>query len=346
MTALTRLLVVVPTLNEAAHIRGVLLRLLADPCRAMVRRIVVVDGGSDDGTCEIVEELAREHECLQLLTNPERIQSVAINRAVRKFGGEADVLIRCDAHAQYPEHYCSRLVETLQRTNAHAVVVPMDSSGQGPLQRAIAWVSNSAVGTGGSAHRGGRKSGFVDHGHHAAFRVESFRAAGGYDETFTHNEDAELDCRQRALGARIYLDSDIRVGYHPRASLSALFRQYFRYGAGRSRTVRRHPSSLRLRQLAVPAHLVLLIAALLLSPWFAWLLIWPALYFGVLLLVSVRLSFSNRSPYGMLSGPAALVMHTAWACGFFAGFFQHRERVWVRDMAVPLRLQVATGDGS
>ena len=38
-----------------------------------------------------------------------------------------------------------------------------------------------------------RKSGYVDHGHHAAFRAASFKAIGGYDETFSHNEDAEFD---------------------------------------------------------------------------------------------------------------------------------------------------------
>src|SRR5205085_12703716 len=143
------------------------------------------------------------------------------------------------------------------------VVVPLDSRGGGGWHRAVAWISTSPIGTGGSAHRAGRRSGYVDHGHHAAFRMERFRGVGGYDESFTHNEDAELDCRQRALGARVYLDAEIRLAYQPRASAAALARQYFRYGKGRSRTVRRHPDSLRLRQLAVPPHLQLSLAALL-----------------------------------------------------------------------------------
>jgi succinoglycan biosynthesis protein ExoA len=221
-------------------------------------------------------------------------------------------------------------------------VVPMDSLGKTPFQRAVAWVSNSAVGTGGSAHRGGRVSGWVDHGHHAAFRMEMFRACGGYDDSFTHNEDAELDCRQRALGARIYLDSDIRVGYHPRHELGALFRQYYKYGAGRSRTVRRHPGSLRLRQLAVPAHLVLSILSLLTLPWSPWLLIWPAVYLSVLGAFALMLCARHRQFCALWSSLAALVMHTAWAVGFFAGLASHRERVWMRNMAVPLRLRVAT----
>jgi len=341
----TRALVIVPCLDEAPHIEGVLQRLLHDQTPGLKLRVVVADGGSQDGTPDIVQALARNEPRLQLVNNPARIQSAAINLAVRRFGREADVLVRCDAHAEYPENYCARLVETLARTEADAVVVPLDSKGETPLQKAIAWVSNSRIGTGGSAHRAGHVSGFVDHGHHAAFRMRSFRLAGGYDQSFTHNEDAELDCRQRALGARIYLDSELRVGYSPRKTLPALYRQYFKYGEGRSRTVRRHPHSLRLRQLAVPGHLALSAVALLATPWTAWLLTWPVVYLAVVCAVCCQLALRQRQACALLGVAAALTMHTAWALGFFSGFFAHRERLWGRHMAVPLQLRAVTGEG-
>jgi succinoglycan biosynthesis protein ExoA len=279
-----------------------------------------------------------------LLHNPARIQSAAVNLAVRRLGHAHDVLIRCDAHAEYPERYCSRLVQTLLCTQAHSVVVPMDSIGERGLQRALAWLSNSPLGTGGSAHRAGTKSGFVDHGHHAAFRLDFFGKVGGYDECFTHNEDAELDCRQRALGAKIYLDCELRMSYRPRATLGALFKQYFKYGVGRSRTVRRHPSSLRARQLAVPVHLALCALAVAVSPYTRLLLCWPALYLTIVVGFSLRLALRQRSLLGLLAAPAAVTMHTAWAVGFFAGLFGHRERVWQTTMISPLAL--ATGDRS
>ncbi len=341
---MTNVLMVVPTLNEAPHIERVLRQLLETARESLALRVVVADGGSTDGTRQIVEQLSRSEPRLRLMPNPDRVQSAAVNWAVRRFGHDADVLIRCDAHADYPHDYCGRLVDTLERTGADAVVVPLDSCGETALQRAIAWVSNSPIGTGGSAHRAGRRSGFVDHGHHAAFRMRSFRAAGGYDPTFTHNEDAELDCRQRALGARIYLDSEIRVCYSPRKSLPALYRQYFKYGEGRSRTVRRHPHSLRLRQLAVPAHLLASTVALAAAPWEPWLLLWPALYACALMLVSCKLVLQHRSAAALLCAVAALTMHAAWALGFIAGFWAHRERLWASHMAVPLRARPITGE--
>lgn len=338
-------LVVVPTLNEASHIECVLTQLLSsEPSSepSIGLNIVVVDGGSTDETCRIVERMAEAYPNLHLLHNPARIQSAAVNLAVRRFGHEAEILIRCDAHAAYPPYYCSSLVKTLLRTGADSVVVPMDSVGDADLQRAVAWLSNSPLGTGGSAHRAGRKSGFVDHGHHAAFRLDFFRRVGGYDEGFTHNEDAELDCRQRALGARIFLDSEIRVSYRPRSTLSALWNQYYKYGAGRSRTLRRHPGSMRVRQLAVPGHLALSVCALALAPQSLWFLAWPALYLMVLSLFACWVALRQRSAAGLLVLPAAVSMHTAWASGFFAGLLAHRECVWRRSMAVPLA--IAAGD--
>jgi succinoglycan biosynthesis protein ExoA len=331
-----RVLVVVPTLNEAHHIGGVLESLLGGLRSPAAVEVVVADGGSTDATRALVERVMDTDRRVQLMDSPGRIQSCAVNLAARRFGRDADVLVRCDAHAEYPPDFCRRLLDALKRSEADAVVVSMDSVGDDCLQRAVAWVSNSLVGTGGSAHRAGRVSGFVDHGHHAAFRMESFRRVGGYDESFSHNEDAEFDCRQRALGARVYLDADIRVKYRPRSTFAALFRQYLRYGAGRSRTVRRHPGSLRLRQLVVPTNLAFMALAVALSPWTRLPLLWPATYACVLLATSAGMTVKHRSACGLLAGPVAATMHLAWACGFFLGLAVARERRWRLEMTVPL----------
>jgi len=238
------------------------------------------------------------------------------------------VLIRCDAHAAYPPDFVPRLLAALQRTGATSVVVPMDSVGRSCFQKAVAWVSDMAIGSGGARHRGGRISGFVDHGHHAAFRMEAFRAAGGYDESISHNEDAELDCRLRDAGGMIYLDADIRIGYYPRASPAALWRQYFHYGRGRSRTMRRHPGSIRLRQLAAPSHLLVSLAsaaAFVGTSQPAWLA-WPFLYLGLLGATAIFVAARQKSWCGLLAGPAAGIMHTAWALGYLGGMLFVRER--------------------
>jgi succinoglycan biosynthesis protein ExoA len=328
-------LVVIPTLNEVRDIESVVDALCVDlPSNASVA-IVVADGGSTDGTQQRVRGMMARRPMLRLLHNPKRTQGAAVNLAARTLGQDAQVLIRCDAHAVYPRAFVRQLLETLDRTGADSVVVPMDSTGHTCLQRAVAWVSDTRVGSGGSAHRGGRRSGFVDHGHHAAFRMASFRNAGAYDESFTHNEDAELDCRQRALGGRIYLDARIRLSYRPRATAASLARQYFCYGRGRSRTVRRHPGSMRARQLALPVHLALSLLALALAAFWPMLLAWPLAYLAVLMLTSIWMALRQRSACGLLAGPAAGTMHISWALGFYAGLATVRERAWQPGIGVP-----------
>jgi len=66
------------------------------------------------------------------------------------------------------------------------------------------------------------------------------------------------------------------------------------------------------------------------------LLAWPAFYSSVLLAFAFQLTLRHRSLTGLLVLPAAVTMHTAWASGFFAGLFVHRERIWQREMIVPL----------
>jgi succinoglycan biosynthesis protein ExoA len=337
-------LVVIPTLNEAAHIEQVVLSLLAGAAHTDTT-VVVVDGGSMDGTPQRVLALAAREPAVHLLHNPKRVQSAAVNQAASQFGQGVDVLIRCDAHAAYPEAFVPRLLDTLTAQGADSVVVPLDSVGKTPIQRAIAWVSNSLLGTGGSAHRAGRISGFVDHGHHAAFRMDTFRRLGGYDQTFTQNEDAEFDCRQRAIGASVYLDANLRVVYYPRTSLMALGRQYYRYGRDRSRTVRRHPRSIRARQLVVPLHLVACLLALGLSRVQPWLLLLPLLYLLVLTAASLFFALRHRSWFGLLTGPAALVMHTAWGAGFVGGLLVLQEVPWHPRSTTPLWAAAPSSNG-
>jgi succinoglycan biosynthesis protein ExoA len=322
------LLIIIPTLNEAENILSVISSLISQSRAIGESTIVVVDGGSTDDTQRVVEQLAELHPLVKLLHNPRGIQSCGLNLAVDWYGKDRDLIVRCDAHSIYPPDFLPRLVASYTKNGAESVAVVMDSQGSTCIQRAIAWVSDSLIGSGGSAHRGRRRSGFVDHGHHAVISVQKFREVGGYDATFTHNEDAEFDYRLRAFGGKIYLDADIRVAYQPRSTLLGLWRQYFNYGVGRSRTMRRHPSSVRLRQIAVPFNFLGSLFASLAIPVTSKFLWWPASYLAAVCLASFMLALKKRSVCAIFAFPAAFIMHNAWAAGFFYGLLRVRERRW------------------
>jgi succinoglycan biosynthesis protein ExoA len=313
-------IVVIPALNEADHIAACVRSLMTGDARLSAIEMVVADGGSRDRTREIVLALQGEYPNLRLIDNPKRLQSAAVNLAAQGAGAGRSILVRCDAHAIYPENYVMRVADSLVRHGVASLVVPMDAVGTSCFQRANAWIVDTPLGSGGSAHRGGRKSGEVDHGHHAGFDLKAFLAVGGYDETFSHNEDAEYDARLRQSGERIFLDADIRLSYLPRATVGALARQYFNYGKGRARTLMKHGERPKLRQLIPPATLVACVLGLVIAPFSLWGLVLPGGYLAALIAASLMVAVKHKSACGLLAGLASATMHMSWSLGLFRQF--------------------------
>lgn len=317
--------IVIPTLNEERYIEACLASLVGQwPDGAY--EILVLDGGSTDRTVDIVKAFRADHGSVVALKNPRRNQSAAMNLAAQFASPRATVLLRADAHALYPPEFVRRCVGALLLSGATSVVVPMRTearTGAG-LQTAIAAAQGSRLGNGGAAHRMGSVSGYVEHGHHAAFDRAFFRSIGGYDETFTQNEDAEFDLRAIAAGGRIWMCAEALVVYFPRDSLDGLARQYFRHGCGRARTLRKHHLRPRPRQmipvLALGGCAAGITAAPLAPMVAALVLIYPACCIAWGMLQTIR----RRDTRLMAAGLALMTMHLCWALGFVTRYVQPR----------------------
>ena len=318
-TAPSSILAVIPTLNEARHIETCVRSLMTGSPDLRRVPLLVADGGSSDDTVAIVERLTGEFPNLGVIPNQKRLQSAALNLAAdtHRVAGQS-ILVRCDAHSIYPPDFILSVARSLVTTGAASLVVPIDAVGETCFERANAWIVDTPLGSGGAAHRGGKTSGWVDHGHHAGFDLGWYRRIGGYDETFSHNEDAEYDTRLIRAGGRIYLDAGIRVKYIPRGDIRRLWMQYYGYGRGRARNALKHGFRLKLRQTAPLLALTGSVGGLAAS-----LVYWPALslpagYVTLLLIASLATAWKHRSACGLLAGLAAGTMHIAWAAGFLS----------------------------
>jgi glycosyltransferase involved in cell wall biosynthesis len=312
--------VIVPMLNEAAWIDGCLDSLLSGEYPPARVEVLVVDGGSTDGSRALVEARTERDPRVRLLDNPKRIAAAAMNRGVAEARG--DVIVRADAHTTYASDYVAACVRVLERTGAAAVGGPQRAVGSTPVERAIAVATTSRFGVGDARFRlnvgpsaGAGRAEETDTVYLGAWRRDTLLAAGGFDETLPVNEDYELNHRLRAAGGRVVLSPEIRSEYHVRPSLAALARQYFRYGRGKADMLRRHPRSLRWRQAAAPALVAGLAASAVLArrrPGLASTI--PLAYVAANLVESVRAG----GPLPAL--PAAYAtMHLAWGAGFWAG---------------------------
>lgn len=180
----------------------------------------------------------------------------------------------------------------------------------GVIQGGIAGAMSSPLGAGPARFHQGGPEGPVDTVYLGAYRAKDARRVGGYAEDVGVNEDAEFAHRMSAAGA-IWFDPQIRSTYEPRSTLGGVGRQFFRYGLSRAATARRHPRSVRLRQLAAPT----LIFALAVPRTRR-----PAAVTYATVVAAATLRGPGLSPRPALVFAACLpVMHGAWAAGFLAG---------------------------
>lgn len=280
--------------------------------------VVVAVAPSSDGTRELAHRLAEDDGRVRLADNPLGVTPAALNAAIGAARGE--VIVRLDAHAVLPVGYVRRALETLRSSGAANVggrQVPAADEG---FAAAVAGAMRSPVGAGGAAYRVGDRSRAVETVYLGVFRREALDHVGGFDERLVRNQDYELNHRLRAAGGTVWLDHELAVLYRPRASIGALARQYWQYGRWKRVTLRLHPDSLHLRQLAPPLLVAGLVGALVLSVVLgAW---WPiAVAVGGYLAVLVAGAATSGAPAGRWPAVALAlaVMHLAWGLGFLVG---------------------------
>lgn len=260
-----RISVVLPVLNEAEDIRRLLLQLLEQEPPPGDFEVLVADGGSTDGTRDIVRTLAERHSRLALLDNPARRSSPGRNVGAAAAGG--DIVLFIDGHCSLPRRdYLQRVAALFAETGADCLCRPQ------PLSRlaatgwgsAIAAARHSFLGHNAGSDIFAGKAGFTDpRSAGAAYRRAVWEDLGGYDERFDACEDVEFNHRVAAAGLRSYVHPDLAVDYRPRSAPGGLFRQMVRYGRGRARLMAKHPGTYPLPLLFITGAAL---AALLLVP--------------------------------------------------------------------------------
>jgi GT2 family glycosyltransferase len=313
--------VIVPAYNEGAHLRRCLESLIQSDYPAGRLEVLVVDGGSDDGTQRIALQLAQEAGFIRLLHNPRRVAAAGVNIGIEHAAGEVIVLL--SAHSYVANDFFSQSVHALSQTGASCVGGPIHSISETPVGEAIALAMSSPFGVGNALFRYGHRAQYVDTVAFGAYRRQIFDQIGTFDETLAYNEDDEFNSRLRERGGTIFLTPAIRSFYYSRSSLRQLCRQYFHYGLGKVRVIKSHPN------VAMARHLVpfTFVATLLLSSLLGWrdprfwalLLAVLGSYLATSLLFSLYISAKNGWRHLPLLPVAFACLHLSYGLGFGVG---------------------------
>ncbi len=312
--------VVLPVRNEAQHIGACLDTVLAQDFRDF--EIVAVDGESDDETVEIVERAAARTEVpIQVVRNTQRTVPNALNLGTR--AGRGALIVRIDGHATVGPDYLARIVDHLTSGRWAGVGGRKVAVGETAVGRAFQIAFASALGAGDSTYHHGTRTTEVEHVPFGAYPRYVVEALGGWDPGLAVNQDYEFDHRVGLAGGRLLFDPAIEIRWRERDGLPAIARQYHRYGRGKVAMIRKHPRSLRWRQLAPPALAAGTMATTLLAGLTrrAVFLAPIVAYAGAVTVGAQIAARRSGAPPAVRRrvAPVIVTMHQAWGIGFLRG---------------------------
>ncbi len=319
--------VIVPILDEAAYIRHFLHCLLQQDYPRDKTEIILVDGGSTDGTLQILQQTAAVRPELKLLHNPRKFVPHALNIGLDHAAGE--IIIRMDAHAIYPSDYLSSLVYWLQATQADNVggIWQTRPGTPEPQATGIALALASPFGVGNAAYRIGASLPVeVDTVPFGCYKKEVFQRFGRFDPDLHRNQDDEFNARLIQAGGRIMLIPQIKIDYYARSSLKSLASKMYQYGYFKPLVNKKLGRPATWRQFAPPGLVMSLTFIFFLSLLLStarYALIGLCLLYVLFLVLGTLHARPARISSAAWTLLAMAVMHFSYGCGYLLGVWQH-----------------------
>lgn len=323
MSELPLISIVIPCRNERQFISKCLDSILGSDYPQDRLEVLVVDGMSDDGTGDVLDEYAREYRHIRVLSNPRRITPVAFNIGIQHARGELIMIM--SAHATYDPEAIRKCADYSRRYDADNVggIWKTQPRGNTLAAKAIVAALSTRFGVGGAIYRTTKESQlrWVDTAAYGCYRREVFDRIGLYNEQLIHSQDIELNLRLKHAGGKTLLAPDVVINYSARSDIRSFCKHNFRNGLwavlpfaySTVMPVRwRH-----LVPLAFVASLIFSAAMALVAKPFLWLLLGIVAAYAVANVVAtMHVAREQRNPRLLLILPTIFAMlHIAYGLG-------------------------------
>lgn len=217
--------------------------------------VIIVDGKSNDGTLQIIEQLQLQYSSLKLIENTLQLTPYAFNLGINNSTG-AYVQIIGARQIVSPNYIASAVQTFVSNPNIWCVGGKVINVYETIDSATIAAAMSSWFGVGRGNFRILQQSAFVDTVGTPMYPRTVFSIIGLFDEALIRNQDDDYNYRVTSAGGKIYLNAEMTIKYYVRASFKNLFKQYYQYGYWKVFVNTKHKTITTLRQL-VPALLVL-----------------------------------------------------------------------------------------
>jgi cellulose synthase/poly-beta-1,6-N-acetylglucosamine synthase-like glycosyltransferase len=286
--------------------------------------IIVVDGGSTDGTQEIVRKYS-----VRLVIDENGTIGHSRNVGIKVSKGKYVAFIDSDCIAD--KEWLRILVEALEREGKNTVavggpnLVPNDDP---PISRLIGYIQETFLGSGGSPQSYTIKEPKYVYSLpncNAMYR-KSILAQEKYDDNFNVGEDSELNFRLKEKGYRmLYLPN--AIVWHSRVnSIKKFIRKMFVYGTAMARIIRKHKKLVRWYAPLPSIGVFLLISWPFISKPFP--IITPIYitllltYFIMLLISTIQVYIKYKNMLSILTLILLPLQHMAYGIGFLNGILR------------------------
>ncbi len=311
--------VVIPCRNEVKSIQGTVRAILQSVYSNI--EVIVVDGMSDDGTRQVLDELVRADQRVRVIDNPKRKTPFAFNLGIRASRGEFVQIV--GSRNVLDQEYILKLVVKLEnRPDVACVGGDYQHVSDSASGRLISLAMESKFGVGMGNYRTMQADGLVDTVGVPMYRRSIFEEVGMFDESLTRNQDDDFNFRLHQRGMKVLYVHGAKTTYLVRGSFKKAFNQFMQYGYFKVFVNRKHKAVTTLRQVIPPAFLGFILITFPLSVFsdaIADMLSITLLVYLILglALAGRGLAFSQR----LQVVGTCFMMHVAYGAGYWAGIF-------------------------
>jgi glycosyltransferase involved in cell wall biosynthesis len=187
--------------------------------------IIIVDGGSTDGTPALIRAVTEELP-LHLIAVPGANISQGRNAAIEAATG--DIVAITDSGVILDPRWLEELIKPFEAPDGNEIDVVsgfFHSDPQTAFELALGATTLPEAGEIDPYT-------FLPSSRSVAFRKSAWRAAGGYPEWLDYCEDLIFDLNLQSRGFTFRFRPEAVVHFRPRQNLKAFFTQYYRYARG------------------------------------------------------------------------------------------------------------------
>jgi GT2 family glycosyltransferase len=223
----------IPVLNGERTLSACLEAVLAN-LRGREAEIIVVDDGSTDGSCALLQRFEQEHR-IRLLRGKGQGAACALNLGLAAASHEW--LCQVDQDVVLEPSWLEHMLEVLTSDPRIAAV-----QGYYEARRSQPWLAR-LNGLDLEERYARIRDDVLDHvcTGNAAYRTHALRSLGGFDESLGYGYDNDLSYRLVAAGHSLRFCRKARSVHHWRSTLKGYLSQQYGVGYGRLDLVAKHP---------------------------------------------------------------------------------------------------------